>query len=691
MEDFESITDSPSALSHPKDQSTDIERRLDLDLKKMEYRKLSAEVDQISLKWWQRPAYVGSMVPIVLALLGFLTATLTGYFSDIRSQLNDQISALKSEKRILSEEKNLLTKSVADARQSAHLEIMALIAQKEDFAKDRDLARRDLEELKKKHKELLNRVKQAESYLTTIHNVTEKGISIRIAADEDRLVHVLELHKAGADSWREELTNALLNQLEIFGELHVEGSGITDEVLERLHKVRAITSLDLRFSNVTNNGLQHISKMARLEKLNLGQSAVNDQGLRHVAAVKTLREITLEGRSFTSGAVAFLESMGQLHRMVLADTRFTEEAIQRLQGVISGLDIRIDNKLTRGSTPAYLIVRGKQSGDDTLTFDYSLMSPAAANVIVGEKQVAKSDLQKSLNALTKKFGWSLTELNKISKDLSELVLPDNLTDMLRHEKDRHLVIVHDRIASLIPWETLSMDDWFPASGYGLSRRYSTEDLSAVRSIPTGGPFNFLLVVNPQEDLPGAEQEGKVIQELLELSGVRVTTMRGRKATKQAIMAALKSNQYDGFHFVGHGFFDESNPSLSGILGADSRNVLTGQDLNSLPTLPKFVFISAAEVGRLGIPSSESEGEVHVFGEVILKHGSSTFISTYWTEADYSAMLFVSSLYRSLTTGETVGDAIVKARRELERRGMVDCFNYMHYGDFKFAFAQPYTN
>ena len=71
-----------------------------LSLKKaaLECQKLEAEIVQVKLKWWKRPGYIGGLVPIVLAIVGFLSATSVGYFDSRRQLLELSVQTLQFEK-----------------------------------------------------------------------------------------------------------------------------------------------------------------------------------------------------------------------------------------------------------------------------------------------------------------------------------------------------------------------------------------------------------------------------------------------------------------------------------------------------------------------------------------------------------------------------------------------------------------
>ena len=67
----------------------------------LECEKLRREIASMDLSWWKRPAYLGVAVPLAIAILGFLAALLSGYFSDIRDTLQREVDALTDQRDTL--------------------------------------------------------------------------------------------------------------------------------------------------------------------------------------------------------------------------------------------------------------------------------------------------------------------------------------------------------------------------------------------------------------------------------------------------------------------------------------------------------------------------------------------------------------------------------------------------------------
>ena len=289
-------------------------------------------------------------------------------------------------------------------------------------------------------------------------------------------------------------------------------------------------------------------------------------------------------------------------------------------------------------------------------------------------------------------GLSADDVPGFGDRLGELLLPAATRMALATLREAPLVVVHDSAASRWPWETLALEGWAPAAGAGLSRRYAANGMSVAkwreeRRLTTR--LEVLLVANPTEDLPGADEESRRVRKALDRDDARVTVLRGGEATRARLLEEFRSGAYDVLHFAGHAFFDTSSPASSGVLCAGGR-VLSGSDLASLDALPALVFFNACESGRVRQMGRVSRALARGTGlaEAFLRGGVANFIGTWWPVADVAASRFAVNLYQRLTQGETIGSALQAARTAVRRLRSADWANYLHYGSFDFALKKP---
>ena len=82
----------PTHFDGPGDKNWDQEK------KRLECLMLEAEIGQTSLAWWKRPAYLGGATPVIVAILGFISAWLTGYFDQRKDVLEAEVATLNETK-----------------------------------------------------------------------------------------------------------------------------------------------------------------------------------------------------------------------------------------------------------------------------------------------------------------------------------------------------------------------------------------------------------------------------------------------------------------------------------------------------------------------------------------------------------------------------------------------------------------
>ncbi len=347
---------------------------------------------------------------------------------------------------------------------------------------------------------------------------------------------------------------------------------------------------------------------------------------------------------------------------------------------------RDDGRVHTPPDPVYLLVRRERA-----VLHASLLTAGdKATVVSGETAISNVALEDLLARLSPRE-FDPPELCRFGRELGRLLLPKDVLALLDTMKDRHLVVVHDRDSSQIPWETLVLSrNVPPALAGGMSRRYMTGNLSIAKWLEQRRyeeTLSVLLVADPTSDLPSADAEGRRLEVLAQHHpGVRVTSVRRKYATKAALLKLFQSGEFDLVHYAGHAFFDADSPESSGIVCAGGQ-VLSGRELSGLGNLPSLVFFNACEAGRIRRASpGELRKRVELsvgLAEAFLRGGVANYVGTYWPVGDDSASAFAASFYRDLLGGCSIGDALLAARHQLRRMDSIDWADYIHYGDFHF--------
>ena len=353
--------------------------------------------------------------------------------------------------------------------------------------------------------------------------------------------------------------------------------------------------------------------------------------------------------------------------------------------------------LAGGAEPVYTMIRQENSTGGTLQFQVSVLGSGMKAAVVSLPQSVDAA---QLNALLTSFdavagtnrAW---EVATFGTQFAELMLPADVRNVLAASPDRHLVLVHDAAASRIPWETMTIGGWTPSVAAGLSRRYLAENLPIAtwleqrRAEPT---LKLLLIVDPTENLDGARSEGDRLLRLAgTINGLEVTELRGERATKPAVLSALRSGKYDIVHYAGHAYFDENARGSAGLL-LWGESVLSGADLTGASNLPFLVFFNACQAGRVrggktrgaDTPAATSVAQrSYSVAETMMCGGISNYLSTYWPVRDDAAETFAATFYQGVLNGSAIGGALLDARKAVQQLGARDWADYILYGSYDF--------
>lgn len=339
----------------------------------------------------------------------------------------------------------------------------------------------------------------------------------------------------------------------------------------------------------------------------------------------------------------------------------------------------------RDLAPVYLQVSSPSEG----VFEYFMLSAALGATIQAHRlEIDPATLAKTAATAARTPNFDAETGGR----LAAVYLPPTLREHIGQGLSgnaAHLVVIHDRASSAIPWETFYIDGRSPALELGVSRLYRLdrrERVSGRPTLPRGAAMRMLVVENPTGDLAGASSEGASLLELFSARHGNVTVLRGSEATRANVLSELASGTYDLLHYAGHADFEETAPEASGLLCHDGR--LTAADLREVGRVPRLIFLNACESGRLrrAPPPPEAGQASSLLGasiglaEGFLLSGVSNFIGTYWPVSDVAALKFAVTLYEALLRGEPMGLALRGARKEIQKLGPRDWANYMHFGD-----------
>ncbi len=111
--------------------------------------------------------------------------------------------------------------------------------------------------------------------------------------------------------------------------------------------------------------------------------------------------------------------------------------------------------------------------------------------------------------------------------------------------DRPIRLVHDSATSKIPWESLPIAGQYPALNGGLTRHFLRDE--AIRKVAAdrmfGKSLDILMVVDPNNNLPGAREEAKTLQHLMGKVGrLNLVVRTGAEASRQQLRTRFSFRQ-----------------------------------------------------------------------------------------------------------------------------------------------------
>jgi hypothetical protein len=294
-------------------------------------------------------------------------------------------------------------------------------------------------------------------------------------------------------------------------------------------------------------------------------------------------------------------------------------------------------------------------------------------------------LKEIFDALDEKTSAGLTDLEF---DNEVKIIGNNLYNKLFHEDgfkafywnymhqlppEATIQIISDE--PYIPWEILLpfhlKDGHWESEISFLCQRFT---LSRWLTGPQCGdklPLLKAVLVAPPSDLQWSDSEVKAITKMPGLSVTNITE-------KQQLEEFFQKGQADVVHFACHGAFKTNNPGQSFLLlgnrtlrpddlVAENRNFAVAQPL---------VFLNACDSGRQGIGLTNLDGWAKAF----LEAGVGFFIGSVWKTDDRLAYEFANSFYTRLCAGDSVGEAMKKARLAAFLRGDASYLSYTLYAN-----------
>lgn len=258
------------------------------------------------------------------------------------------------------------------------------------------------------------------------------------------------------------------------------------------------------------------------------------------------------------------------------------------------------------------------------------------------------------------------------------VLPEGLRRLYAREReswrDRSLLIYSDE--PHLPWELVWPygEGWEDDEPWCLTLRLSrwlrrNEQGDGNAGAPGRLPLTALACIAPSDArLPAAQGERIFLRNLLGPLGVRDASPSD--PTWTGVMDLLRSSSYDWLHASTHGNFAIDSPDRSSTLWLQGGEALTPQHLTGAKVEdhlrrdhPAF-FFNVCHSGRLGWDLTGLGG----WADRLISRGASLFLGPLWKVEDQTASRMARKFYEHILDGETVAEAVRKARIEARQAG-----------------------
>jgi hypothetical protein len=259
----------------------------------------------------------------------------------------------------------------------------------------------------------------------------------------------------------------------------------------------------------------------------------------------------------------------------------------------------------------------------------------------------------------------------------ELLPSEIINKILSIPKDSLLLLDLNTGAALIPWEYMYTGTNFLSLDYIIGRSEQESSVSHIHRFSSTIPM--LIVSNPTGDLKATQGETNYIINQLRGSNIRPTRY-GQEITKIQYASLLKSGKFDIVHYSGH--------SASSMIPGESFHVfrdgpLFGREIETLSSnmMPKLVFCNSCQSGESSI-GKEMTGNSSL-SSCYLKAGVGACIGAIWPVSDIGSADFASNVYRYILFGSTIGEAMLRSKRNsFKRWGYQDMVwsSFLLFGD-----------
>jgi hypothetical protein len=263
------------------------------------------------------------------------------------------------------------------------------------------------------------------------------------------------------------------------------------------------------------------------------------------------------------------------------------------------------------------------------------------------------------------------QIRVLGELLCRLVLPEDMQRYLRENPSSITITTNDL---QLPWELMCFGNNILCLEQPVSRMPMGFAIpkTVKDRIPRDQKRFLLMWSDPGDTLRFVRNEIKSIAEALKSEpGTEVEVMEGVTG-RDLNTLLLNSDRYDVIHYAGHAYFDEANPDQSALLvHSDGSARKSGkserffaQKIGRLVKGQPLVFLNACETGSVAPESQELytlRTPAGGLASAFVYAGALGCVGSLWPVQDECAADFAIAFYRQLLDGETLGEAMRRAR------------------------------
>lgn len=342
------------------------------------------------------------------------------------------------------------------------------------------------------------------------------------------------------------------------------------------------------------------------------------------------------------------------------------------------------------SEPVQLGDLQAELSDDELVIEYVLAEPHSYSLVITRTSVRPYELasKERIEADSLNFRDRIRKQQTDPGD-GEALFNELLRPVVEYRTKSRVIVVPDGELHLLPFNALSDKGKFVVEDHTVTSSPSATVFAILRNrenAASAHPLPYVGVAawthgiaheNPilrsfagpsKADLQPLPESRKEVETIAADLPKPSTILLGGDAT-ETHFKSLPLSDYHVLHLALHGFVDADYPDRSALVFAPSTDkaddgMLQVREIRNLHLNARLVTLSACDTGVGPVGEDGVANIVNAFIEA----GADSVVSTLWELEDHATEQLMAAFYRNLSKGESKGDALRDAQRELLRAG-----------------------